>query len=127
MPRLDEFMGGAFEEICPEHARGYSQERLSTPAQQIGQLWGADYDIDVAGRLLGGSMLYGECKWRRGKVGEDVLNTLIARAEKTAYGRGVGRRHFVLYARSDFKTDVRERALADESIVLHTPKTILGI
>jgi AAA+ ATPase superfamily predicted ATPase len=126
-PRLDEFMGGAFEEICREHARRYSQERLPAPAQEVGQVWGADYDIDVAGRLLDGSMLYGECKWRRGEVGEDVVSTLIRRAEHTAYGRGENRRHFVLYARTAFKTGVLERAAVDGRIVLHTPETILGI
>jgi AAA+ ATPase superfamily predicted ATPase len=126
-PRLDEFMGGAFEEICREHARRHSQERLPAPAQEVGQIWGADYDIDVAGRLLDGSMLYGECKWRRGEVGEDVVNTLIRRAEQTAYGRGEGRRHFVLYTRTAFKTGVLERAAKDGRIVLHTPATILGI
>jgi hypothetical protein len=72
-------------------------------------------------------MLYGECKWRRGEVSEDVLNTLIARTEKTAYGRGVTRRHYLLYARSGFKLGVMERAGADERIVLHTPETVLGI
>jgi hypothetical protein len=125
-PRLDEFMGGAFEEICREHARGHSQERLPAPAQEVGQVWGADHDIDVAGRLLDGSMVYGECKWRRGEVGEDVLNTLIGRSEKIAYGRGEDRRHFLLYARAAFKSDVLERAAADERIILHTPRTILG-
>jgi hypothetical protein len=33
---------GAFEEICREHARAHSQERLSAPAQQIGQVWNSD-------------------------------------------------------------------------------------
>lgn len=126
-PRLDEFMGGAFEEICREHARRHSQERLPAPAQEIGQIWGADYDIDIAGRLLDGSMLYGECKWRRGEVGEDVLDTLIRRAGKTVYGSGTQRRHFTLYARAGFKAGVRERAAADEGIVLHTPDTLLGL
>jgi AAA+ ATPase superfamily predicted ATPase len=126
-PRLDEFMGGAFEEICRAHARRHSQERLSAPAQEIGQIWGGDFDIDVAGRLLDGSMLYGECKWRRGEVGEDVLNTLIERADRTSYGRGEGRRHFLLYARAGFTTGMMERAAADPRIVLHTPETILGI
>jgi len=126
-PRLDAFMGGAFEEICREHARRHSQERLPAPAQQIGQMWGADYDIDVAGRLLDDSMVYGECKWRRGDVGEDVLAALVDRANRTAYGRGVDRRHFVLYARTGFKAGVQEKAAADERIVLHTPATILGL
>jgi AAA+ ATPase superfamily predicted ATPase len=126
-PRLDEYMGGAFEEICRGHARRHSQERLPAPAQEVGQLWGADYDIDVAGRLLDGSMLYGECKWRRGAVGEDVLSMLIERAERTGYGRGVEARHFILYARTGYKRGVHERASEDRRIVLHTPDTLLGL
>jgi AAA+ ATPase superfamily predicted ATPase len=125
-PRLDEFMGGAFEEICREHARRHSQERLPAPAQEIGQIWSDDYDIDVAGRLLDGSMLYGECKWRRGSIGEDVVATLIERTERTSYGRGIEPRRFVLYARAGFKPDVLARAAEDTRIVLHTPDTILG-
>lgn len=125
-PWLDDFMGLAFEEICRQHARAHAQERLPAPAQVVGQVWGADYDIDVAGRLLDGAMLYGECKWRRGEVGEDVLNTLIERSEKTAYGRTEARRHFLLYARTGFKPGVLERAAADERIILHTPSSILG-
>jgi hypothetical protein len=126
-PRLDDYMGGAFEEICRGYARRHAQETLPSPAQEIGQIWGADYDIDVAGRLLDGSMLYGECKWRRGAVGEDVLTTLIERAAKTAYGRSVQDRYFVLYARTDFKAGVKERAKDDRRIVLLTPGTMIAL
>ena len=126
-PRLDEYMGVAFEEICRGHARRHAQECLPAPAQEIGQIWGADYDLDVAGRLLDNSMLYGECKWRRGAVGEDVLSTLIERAERTGYGRGTEARHFVIYARSGFKAGVQERAAEDRRIVLYTPRTLLGL
>jgi uncharacterized protein len=126
-PHLDEFMGRAFEDICREHARSHSQERLPAPAREIGQVWGADYDIDVAGQLLDGSMLYGECKWSRNEIGEGVLETLIDRAQKTSYGHGVDQRHFALYARSGFRTSVTDRADSDARIVLHTPQTILGL
>jgi len=125
-PRLDDYMGVAFEEICRGHARRHAQETLPSPAQEIGQIWGADYDIDVAGRLLNGSMLYSECKWRRGAIGSDVLATLIERAEKTTYGRGVEDRYFVLYARTNFKTGVHERAKETGRIVLLTPDTMLA-
>jgi hypothetical protein len=124
-PHLDEFMGGAFEDICRDHARRHSQERLPAPAQEVGQVWAADYDIDVAGKLLDGSMLYGECKWWRGAVGEDVLYRLMERAEKTTYGRGVEQRHFVLYARTGFRAGVVEKAEEDGRITLHTPDSIL--
>jgi uncharacterized protein len=126
-PQLDGFMGHAFEEICRQHARRHSQERLPAPAKEVGQVWGADYDIDVAGELLDGSILYGECKWRRGEVGEGILDTLVERAGRTAYGRGVDRRHLVLYARAGFTPGVTKRAAADDAIVLHTPDTIVGL
>ena len=126
-PRLDEYMGGAFEEICRGHARRHAQEALPSPAQEIGQIWSAHYDIDVAGRLLDGSMLYGECKWRRGAIGADVLETLIERAECTEYGRGVEDRHFILYARTGFKAGVHKRAEEDGRIVLMTPSTMLAL
>jgi hypothetical protein len=125
-PYLPDYMGGAFEELCRDHARRHSQERLPAPAQEIGQVWDADYDIDVAGRLLDGSMLYGECKWSEGKIGEGILDKLIERAERTAYGRGNDRRYFALYARKGFTNDVQQRAAEDPRIVLHTPNTILG-
>jgi hypothetical protein len=125
-PHLPDYMGGAFEEICRDHARRHSQERLPAPAQEVGQVWDADYDIDVAGRLLDGSMLYGECKWSDNDVGEGVLDRLIERAELTAYGRGNARRHFVLYARKGVTAAVKRRAAQDRRIVLHTPRTILA-
>lgn len=126
-PQLDGYMGGAFEEICRGHARRHAQEVLPSPAQEIGQIWSADYDIDVAGRLLDGSMLYGECKWRRGAIGADVLATLIERAERTEYGRGVEDRRFILYARTGFKAGVHERAEEDGRVVLMTPSTMLAL
>ena len=124
---MDEYMGGAFEEICRGHARRHTQETLPSPAQEIGQIWGADYDIDLAGRLLDGSVLYGECKWRRGVVGADVLGTLVERAGRTEYGRGVEDRHFILHARTGFKAGVHERAKEDRRVVLMTPDKMLAL
>ncbi|MDX8482515.1 ATP-binding protein [Mesorhizobium sp. VK24D] len=126
-PQLDEYMVGAFEEICRGHARRHAQEALPSPAQEIGQIWSADYDIDVAGRLLDGSVLYGECKWRRGVIGADVLGTLIERAGRTEYGRGIEDRHFILYARTGFKAGVHERAKEDGRVVLMTPNAMLAL
>jgi len=124
-PHLEGFMGGAFEDICRGHARMHSGERLPAPAQVVGQVWAGDCDIDIAGKLLDGSMPYGECKWRRTLVGEDVLDTLMERAGKTTYGKSVDDRHFVLYAQTGYKGGVLERAAEDGRVVLHTPDTIL--
>lgn len=124
-PNLDQFMGGAFEEICREHSRRFSQEYFSAPAQEVGQIWQADYDIDLAGKLLDGSMLYGECKWWRDLVGENVLDELIERASRTDYGRDNPKRQFVLYARMGFTAALQRRAASQPGIALHTPQTML--
>ncbi|HZV04733.1 MAG TPA: ATP-binding protein [Gemmataceae bacterium] len=125
-PRLPEFMGAAFEDICRDHARRHSQERLPAPAQEIGRIWHGDYDLDIAGRLLDGAMLFGECKWSDSEIGEGVLEKLIERSALTSYGRGEERRYFALYAKKGFTEAVRKRSAGDPSIVLHTPDTILG-
>lgn len=124
-PKLDEFMGVAFEEICREHARRFSQEKCSAPAQEIGRIWHADYDIDIAGKLLDGTMIYGECKWWRELVGENILDELIERASRTNYGRDNLKRQFVLYARTGFTPALQRRATNQPGIVLHTPGTML--
>jgi AAA+ ATPase superfamily predicted ATPase len=123
-PHFDSFMGGVFEETCREHARKYSQERFPAPAQEIGRIWQAGYDIDVAGRLLDGSMLYGECKWWGDLVGENVLDQLIERSSHATYGQGNERRHYVLYARKGFTAGLRRRA-EGHGVVLQTPKSML--
>jgi uncharacterized protein len=124
-PYLDDFMGAGFEEICREHARQYSQERLPAPAREIGRIWEADYDIDVAGQLLDGSVLYGESRWWKDPVGENVLNELVARSSRTSYGHGNDRRYFVMYSRKGFTSALRRRGKADPSVILHTPRTML--
>jgi AAA+ ATPase superfamily predicted ATPase len=125
LPHLDSFMGTVFEEICREHARQYSQEKFSAPAQEIGHIWNANFDIDVAGRLLDGSAIFGECKWWKQVVGENVLDELIQRSEKITFGRDAPKRYFVLYARSGFTAALKRRAASQPGIALHTPQTML--
>lgn len=124
-PHLNDYMGRMFEEICRDHARQYSQERLPAPVQEVGRIWRQDYDIDIAGTLLDGSMLYGECKWWSTPVGENVLDELIERASTTEFGRDNDRRQFVLYARKGFTAALRKRAATQPGIVLHTPQSMV--
>lgn len=125
-PMLDDYMGDLFEWICREHARLYLQEHLSAPAQVVGQIWAANYDIDVAGKLLDGTAVYGECKWWKEPVGENVLDALLDRSRQTAYGRDAPRREHLLYSRLGFTEGVQARAAADPSIHLFTPTELLG-
>ena len=76
-----DYMGAAFERVCREHLRRYAQERMSVPAGEIGKIWSTNYDLDIAGRLLDKSWVFGECKWTAQRVGTDILAKLKRNAE----------------------------------------------
>ncbi|MCG5249509.1 AAA family ATPase [Methylorubrum extorquens] len=118
-PKLSEYMGGAFEEICREHARSYLQELTGVPAQLIGQEWGhAGFDLDVAGFDLDGNAIFGECKWTNAAVDRSVLEKLRGRAEAARFPRGATGRVFLLYARGGFTDDVLAQANVDPTLHL---------
>ncbi len=117
IPKLDEHMGDLFEWICRDHARLYLQEILPAPARTIGQIWAAEFDIDVAGALLDGTAIYGECKWWKDAVGEHVLDHLIECSASTSYGHDA-KRFYLVYSRSGFTRDLSRRAASDPSIRL---------
>lgn len=106
-------------------SRLYLQDATSVAARVIGQIWAPDYDIDIAGALLDGSMVYGECKWWRGPVGGNILDHLVACVGKTSYGKAERRRHYLLYSKSGFTPDLKKRAKADRSIHLFALNTLL--
>jgi uncharacterized protein len=112
---------------CQEYMRWYGQELLEVPAQEVGRIWTRDFDIDVAGKLLDGS-LYGECKWWKNPVGENVLDHLIETSAKTAYGKGKESTpcHYIIFARQGFTPDLQARAAANPQIHLVTPEKLLG-
>lgn len=107
MPRLSDYMGPVFEELCRDHARLYSQEILPALAQTVGQLWAADDDIDVAGRLLDGAAIYGDCKWYTSLIGENILDLLLERSTKTLHGKEAKTSYYLIYAKTGFTYPLR--------------------
>ena len=125
-PRLSDYMGPVFEEICRDHARLYSQELLPAPAQIVGQFWAADYDIDVIGRLLDGAFIHGECKWSTSLIGENILDHLLERASKADYGKEAKTSYHLLYAKTGFTDALKARLAVMPSLRLVTLSDLLG-
>jgi len=125
-PRFSEYMAIAFEPITLQFARLHLQEVLAVPTQEVGQIWGhADFDIDVAGRLLDGAFFYGECKWRSRVIDLGHVRLLRERSEKTTYGEGATGKHYLFFSRSGFSSDVESLAKEDERLHLITPETLV--
>ncbi|MGO7349836.1 ATP-binding protein [Rhizobium ruizarguesonis] len=126
-PGFSEYMGIAFEAIALEYARIHIQEKLGLPAKELGQIWGhSDFDIDVAGRLLNGEYFYGECKWTNADIDMGHLRQLRERSERTRYGRGTAGKHFLLFSKAGFSTDLIDFA-KDETRRVHllTPNDLV--
>jgi AAA+ ATPase superfamily predicted ATPase len=119
-PQLAEYMGLEFESVCREHLRLHAQERFSVPAQGIGKIWSADYDLDVTGKLLDGSWIFGECKWQNQRIGESMLSDLKSSAEAAMKGVPAASSHFVLFSKAGFTPELARLAEADSHIVLYS-------
>src|SRR6185295_11507136 len=87
-PLMDKYMGERFEEICRAWVSLYGQERLGVPARTVGKIWAADYDVDVAGELLDGRRIAGECKWWKKPAGLNVHAELAREAARNSYFAG---------------------------------------
>ena len=116
--KLSEYMGTAFERICLDHIKQFAKEIMASSTQQVGQIWSADYDIDVSGRLLNGAFFYGECKWRSARVDLGMVSTLKKRADLTEYGRGHPGKQFLFFSRNGFKPEVEQLLRSDASVHL---------
>ncbi len=122
-PKLDEYMGGRFEEICRQYVSLYGQERLPDVAGKVGKIWGADFDINVAGEFLSDGGFAGECKWSKHATGIGVYQTLSAAVKQTRYYDGADP-HLVFFSRSGFAQDlVRAKS---NMMTLLTPSDLLS-
>jgi AAA+ ATPase superfamily predicted ATPase len=78
-PRLDDHMGGVFEDAC----RAFAGRGAGMPFRpvQVGSWWTDDHreEVDVVAVGAKGEVLLGECKW--GTVTSADLDTLIRRAK----------------------------------------------
>ena len=118
-------MDMAFESICLDYARMHLAEILNSPAREVGSIWGhADFDVDVAGRLLDDTFFYGECKWRSARIDMGMLRTLKERSEMTSYGSGRPGKQYLLFSRSGSKPEVSDHAGMDASVHLIGPEDL---
>jgi uncharacterized protein len=95
-PALDAHLAAGFPGLCREWLADHAEERLPAAAGEAGALWGAGYDLDVAGILANRVPVYGIARWSGEPLGEEVLGEIDRQVATTRYGlRGVGRHRLV--------------------------------
>jgi AAA+ ATPase superfamily predicted ATPase len=122
-PRMADYMGERFEEICRAWVALYAQERLDVPARVVGKIWSGDYDVDVAGELLDGRRVAGECKWWKKPVGLNVRGELERSVAANRYYTNTDP-VYLAFGRNGFTPELR--AAESPNLLLMTPADLLG-
>ena len=81
LPGLDDYMGGVFEDIAREHARGLAAAGM-LPADRVEAWWSADgqHEIDLVGVAGRGVGFVGEAKWSARPLSAAILAGLDGHA-----------------------------------------------
>ncbi len=72
-------------------------ETLGANAREDGSLWGAGYDLPVAGILTSGAAYYGTCHWETSGRTDTPLDAIDRQVRETRYGFGRERRLRLLF------------------------------
>lgn len=105
LPQMNDFMGTVFELICKQYLfLPGVYEKLPFTVGEIGRWWGNNArerrqeEIDLMA-AAGDKALFGECKWRNGEVGQDIIETLIKRGELFSYPE----KFYIVFSKSGFQ------------------------
>ena len=126
-PYLDEYTSGPFEEMAREYVRRYGREVLPSAAREVGRIFASDFDVDVAGKLLDGSAVFGEAKWSVKHVGLNQVSELQSRIARVNYLKDSARKYLFLFSRSGFSPQVMQLAESDPLVRPTSLKQMLSV
>ncbi len=113
-PQINSFMGNIFEDICRQYLyRPDVYQSLPFFFGKLGRWWGTnaakkrEEEIDIVA-LGEDKMLFGECKWKNGKVDACVIQTLLERGELFACPE----KYYFVFSKSGF--DAGTDSLAEQ-------------
>ena len=117
---IDRQVSYVYEDICRErmwemNIAGSWPFRFT----KVGRWWDAHHEIDIAALDPDGSnLILGECKFRQGAVGEDVLRGLEEKSACVGWRMQERKVWYVLFSVSGFTPELQSEALRREDLML---------
>ena len=108
-PNLSHYMGEIFEDVCRQYVSLYWGEKLKVAPKRVGAHWDSNLEIDVLTENVDESHWFGECKWWKAPVGENILNRLIEKATQVP-DRWNQTPRYILFSANGFTEGLRRRA-----------------
>ena len=126
-PGLDAHAASLFPEACREFMAHDAMEVLGANARECGSLWGAGYDIPVAGTLSTGAPFYGAPVLAGGGTGASALRDLDAQVRETRYGFGRERRLRLLFTQDEAPLALQREAARRHDAAVVGLEVIAGV
>lgn len=125
-PALDAHVAGSLSEAARLWLQYDAGPYLGAVAREAGALQGAEHDLDVAGILRNGGVVYGQSIWREEPLGTAELEALEGQVRRVRYGIGREGRHRILFGRGAATPELRSRAARDPLVRVVGVRELLG-
>jgi AAA+ ATPase superfamily predicted ATPase len=113
---MSDYLSFIYEKVAIEIVKESSD--LLFPFERIGRWWDRSDEIDIVGlNREFNTVLFGEVKWSRKRVGENVFVGLKTKAEKVKWGDTKTTRFYILFSKNGF-TDGMLSLARKEGIIL---------
>ncbi|MCG2726803.1 MAG: ATP-binding protein [Elusimicrobia bacterium] len=97
------------------------RQNLPFEIKKIGKWWEKDKEIDLIA-LGDKTILFGECKYWKDKIGLNVLNGLKEKSKFVNWENGKRAEYFALYSKSGFTEDIKKYAKKEKNLFLFNLK-----
>lgn len=117
---VDAHIAYVYEDVCMEKMWELnSSGAWDFHFDKVGRWWDNNTEIDiVALDRAGMHIIFGECKYRAGKVGADVLRDLELKSERVGWNRGARKERFVLFSVNGFTDELVTLSKARKDLLL---------
>lgn len=119
---IDNHVSFVYEDICRKKILDLSANNFfNKDIVKVGCFWNNDFELDILGvDIKQEPVLFGECKYQKNKVGKEILNKLIYKAEKISSSEKI----YVIFSKSGFKKELLEISKKEVNIFLFDNKIL---
>lgn len=117
---VDAHIAYVYEDICMEKMWELNaNDTWNFHFDKVGRWWDNNTEIDiVALDREEKHIIFGECKYRTGKVGTDVLRQLELKSERVEWNRGVRQNYFILFSINGFTDELTALSKVRKDLIL---------
>ncbi|MFC4247838.1 ATP-binding protein [Natribaculum luteum] len=102
-PDLPTHVATTFEDVCQEAVWEGIRRGTFEPYSEVGRWWYGEEEIDIVGLAPNDDrVLLAECKWTTDPIGEDLVESLRAKAENVRWGPPDRDEQFALFSKNGF-------------------------